>query len=201
MRNRFLKKLLNNEIDVSKDEEYLIEQYERKKELIMANLERTINEIEKSNLYKSKSYVKSIAASLILTTAIGFGSFVSPTAIYAAEQKVEEKTGYKKEGWEVPDVKSAKYLGSKQKDKISEIPGKETLLKGYKSKDGTYFNTLEYKGKIYGYQLDINGKAPMEYSLRDSNGDGKMDIKVIAQGKGETAQWLLNLYEKEKVAK
>jgi len=122
--------------------------------------------------------VAAVVSGIAIATTLGLAKLV----------KAEE---FNSNGWPIPNISNAKFLGQKQKDIISEIPGKETLLKGYKSPDGTYFNTLEYNGRIYGFYVDTNGKMPMEYMLMDMEGNGNFDRKAEAKGSGTTPEWLL----------
>ena len=109
---------------------------------------------------------------------MGIGSklalFASGVALSAqlGLAKIVQAEEYNPNGWPVPNISEAKLLGQKKKDIIAEIPGKETLLKGYKSPDGTFFNTLEYNGHLFGFYIDTNGKPPMEYTVLDQDGDG-----------------------------
>ena len=70
-------------------------------------------------------------------------------------------------GWPTPDIASAKFIREVKEDIITEIPGKETLQTIYKTPEGTYFNSLSVKGRIYGFFVDTDGESPMEYMLID----------------------------------
>ena len=94
-------------------------------------------------------------------------------------------------GWPVPDVANAKAFGCKMKDVISGIPGKETELCIYQAADGTYFNSLRIKDRIYGYYVDTNGAPPMEYVLFDDTGDRNFDYKNAAKGRSATPKWII----------
>ena len=63
-------------------------------------------------------------------------------------------------------------------DRTREIPGKETILKGYRKGDGTYFMTYEIEGRVFGVEVDTNGGAPFEYSIMDTDGDGRFESKI-----------------------
>ncbi len=100
---------------------------------------------------------------------------------YVGIAKIANAEEYNPKGFKTPDVKSARFIREKQKDIIDEIPGKETTLKVYKTKEGTYFNTLSIDGKLYGFYIDTDGKPPMEYTLADQKGDGVFRHKYIKE--------------------
>ena len=123
-----------------------------------------------------------VVISLVCATHLGL-------ARLASAEEINPK------GWPIPDISSARFYKHKMVDAISEIPGAETRLGTYKSKGGTYFNTLEImidgKWKLYGFYVDTDGKPPMEYTLIDGDGDGKFERKNIEGGGTETPSWLL----------
>ncbi len=81
-------------------------------------------------------------------------------------------------GWKFPNVVTAAKAKISVSDRSRDIPGKETILKGYRKWDGTFFQTYEIEGRIFGVEIDTDGKAPFEYSLMDADGDGKFETKI-----------------------
>ncbi len=96
-------------------------------------------------------------------------------------------------GFPAPNITKAKTYGTLKKDIISEIPGKETTVTGYTNPDGTFFNTLEYKGHLFGFYVDTNGKMPLEYTLLDLDGDGKFEYKSSKEGENPSPQYIMNM--------
>ncbi len=82
------------------------------------------------------------------------------------------------EGWKFPNIVTSAKEIIRVSDRTREIPGKETILKGYRKWDGTYFRTYEIEGRIFGVEIDTDGKPPFEYSLMDTDGDGKFETKI-----------------------
>src|SRR6058998_2736937 len=81
------------------------------------------------------------------------------------------------QGWRFPNT----YTSAKEMIRVSDrtplIPGKETILKGYRKMDGTHFMTFEFEGRVFGVLVDTDGKPPFEYSIMDTDGDGKFESK------------------------
>lgn len=82
------------------------------------------------------------------------------------------------QGWKFPNVVTAAKKSIKVSDRTPEIPGKETMLKGYLRGDGTGFQTYEIEGRIFGAEIDTDGKPPFEYSILDTDGDGKFESRI-----------------------
>jgi len=83
-------------------------------------------------------------------------------------------------------------------DETSLIPGKETLLKGYRKADGTFFLTFEIEGRVFGVEVDTDGKPAVRVrdhgcrrrrQVRDEDrpGEGSND-------KGYVPQWVVDYY-------
>lgn len=120
---------------------------------------------------------------LVLSAAVGTAIAISISHAKAAEIRPE--------GWPVPDVRTATFLKERRADLISELPGKETVQRAYRTADGTYFNTLSVGGRLYGYYVDTDGRAPMEYMLVDYDNDSKFEFKTNATGSIETPDYLI----------
>lgn len=102
------------------------------------------------------------------------------------------------QGWIFPNIVTAAKEMIRVSDRTPLIPGKETILKGYRKMDGTHFMTFEIEGRVFGVQIDTNGKPPFEYGIMDTDGDGKFETKII-EGKenrdqGYVPQWVIDYY-------
>lgn len=101
-------------------------------------------------------------------------------------------------GWRFPNVVTAAKEAIRVSDRTPLIEGKETLLKGYRKADGTRFMTYEIEGRVFGVEIDTDGKPPFEYSILDTNGDGKYETKIPhVKGNKDRAyvpQWVIDHY-------
>jgi hypothetical protein len=102
------------------------------------------------------------------------------------------------QGWRFPNIVTSAKEIIRVSDRTPLIPGKETLLKGYRKMDGTHFMTFEIEGRVFGVQIDTNGKPPFEFSIMDTDGDGKFETKIV-EGKdnkdqGYVPQWMVDYY-------
>ena len=79
---------------------------------------------------------------------------------------------YKKEGWPIPDLTGSKFLGERNANILSDVPGNESIESGYRTRDGNYVHQVKFKGKTFGYFIDINKNYPLEETILDDNGDG-----------------------------
>src|SRR6058998_1133116 len=102
------------------------------------------------------------------------------------------------QGWKFPNIITAAKEMIKVSDRTPLIPGKETILKGYSKADGTHFMTYEIEGRVYGVQIDTNGKFPFEYGIMDTDGDGVFETKLIPgkddKDQGYVPQWVIDYY-------
>ena len=102
------------------------------------------------------------------------------------------------QGWKFPNIMTAEKGMIRPSDRTPLIPGKETLLKGYKKADGTFFMTYEIEGRVFGVQVDTDGKPPFEYGLMDTDGDGVFETKIVPEkgGKdqGYVPMWVIDYY-------
>jgi hypothetical protein len=101
-------------------------------------------------------------------------------------------------GWKFPNIVTSAKEIIRISDRTREIPGKETILKGYRKWDGTFFRTYEVEGKIFGVEIDTDGKPPFEYSLMDADGDGRFETKIPHskdnKDKAYVPQWIVDHY-------
>jgi hypothetical protein len=102
------------------------------------------------------------------------------------------------QGWRFPNIVTSAKEIIKVSDRTPLIPGKETLLKGYRKMDGTHFMTFEIEGRVFGAQIDTDGKPPFEFGIMDTDGDGKFETKIV-EGKdnkdqGYVPQWVVDYY-------
>ena len=86
---------------------------------------------------------------------------------------------YNPMGWKFPNIITAAKEAIHVTDRTPVIPGKETLNKGYRRTNGTRCMTYEIEGKIFGVEIDEDGKPPFEYGIMDADGDGKFETKIV----------------------
>jgi hypothetical protein len=103
---------------------------------------------------------------------LALAAWLAPAAPARAEILINPQ------GWKFPNIVTAAKESIKVSDRTPQIPGKETILKGYRKPDGTYFQTYEIEGRVFGVEIDTDGKPPFEYSLLDADGDGKFETKI-----------------------
>ena len=101
--------------------------------------------------------------------------------------EIQTQAPYKTNKELLEALKGAKYLGTRIKDKFSELPGKDAILKGYRLGNKT-ITTYEFKenNRIYAFATKENGKFRW---YPDRNGDGyfedeeeKADIQLQKYG-------------------
>ncbi len=101
-------------------------------------------------------------------------------------------------GWKFPNIITAAKEMIHPSDRTPLIPGKETLIKGYRKADGTHFMTYEIEGRVFGVQIDTDGKPPFEYGIMDTDGDGIFETKIIpdknTKDQGYVPQWVIDYY-------
>lgn len=102
------------------------------------------------------------------------------------------------QGWKFPNIITSAKEIIRVSDRTPLIPGKETLLKGYRKMDGTRFMTYEIEGRVFGVQIDTDGKPPFEFSILDTDGDGKFETKIIekndSKDRAYVPQWVIDYY-------
>jgi hypothetical protein len=102
------------------------------------------------------------------------------------------------QGWRFPNIITSAKEAIQVSDRTPVIPGKETITKGYRRTNGTYFMTYEIEGKIFGVEIDEDGKPPFEFSIMDADGDGKFETKIPhTKGNKDRAyvpQWAIDHY-------
>jgi len=101
-------------------------------------------------------------------------------------------------GWKFPNIITSAKEMIRVSDRTPLIPGKETILKGYRRADGTRFMTYEIEGRVFGVQIDTDGKFPFEYSIMDTDGDGVFETKILPdkdnKDRGYVPQWVVDYY-------
>ncbi|HEV8703167.1 MAG TPA: hypothetical protein VGV60_18000 [Candidatus Polarisedimenticolia bacterium] len=102
------------------------------------------------------------------------------------------------QGWRFPNIVTSAKEMIRVSDRTPLIAGKETLLKGYRKMDGTHFMTFEIEGRVFGVLVDTDGKPPFEYSIMDTDGDGKFETKFNSRpeskDQGYVPQWIVDYY-------
>jgi hypothetical protein len=102
------------------------------------------------------------------------------------------------QGWRFPNIITASKEAIQVTDRTPIIPGKETVNRGYRKADGTAFMTYEIEGRVFGVEIDTDGKPPFEYSIMDTDGDGKFETMIV-HGKDNkdhayVPQWVIDYY-------
>jgi hypothetical protein len=101
-------------------------------------------------------------------------------------------------GWRFPNIVTSAKEAINVTDRTAQIPGKETINKGYRRGDGTFFMTYEIEGKIFGAEIDEDGKPPFEYSIMDADGDGKFESMIRHtpdnKDRAYVPQWVIDYY-------
>ena len=115
-----------------------------------------------------------------------------------AAPRVHAEIQINPQGWKFPNIVTSAKEIIRVSDRTPLIPGKETLLKGYRKMDGTHFMTFEIEGRVFGVQIDTDGKPPFEFGIMDTDGDGKFETKIL-EGKdnrdqGYVPQWVVDYY-------
>ena len=125
-----------------------------------------------------------------ISAALVGALFAAPPA--RAEIKVNPQ------GWKFPNTMTAAKEIIRVSDRTPQIEGKETILKGYRKADGTHFLTFEIEGRVFGVQIDTDGKPPFEYGIMDTDGDGKFETKITwekgSKDQAYVPQWVINYY-------
>ena len=145
---------------------------------------------------KQRTGIWKIATAYAMATMIGFGVATGSYAagegisfgggnVYAEEVQTQAPYKTKKELLEI--LKRIKYLGTRTVDKFSELPGKDTILKGYRLGNKT-ITTYEFKknNRIYAFATKENGKFRW-YPDRTNDGyfeaeEEKADIQLEKYG-------------------
>ena len=129
---------------------------------------------------------------------IAAGGALTAALLLAPRAQAEIKIN--PQGWRFPNIVTSAKEAIKVTDRTPIIPGRETINRGYRKADGTYFMTFEIEGKIYGVEIDEDGKPPFEYSILDTDGDGKFETMIVnAPGNKDRAyvpQWVIDYYFK-----
>jgi len=126
--------------------------------------------------------------------------FAALLAGFAAASAARAEILYNPAGWKFPNIITAAKEAIHVTDRTTEIPGKETLNKGYRRTNGTHVMTYEIEGKIFGVDIDEDGKPPFEFGIMDADGDGKFETKILyAKGNKDhfyVPAWVIDNYFK-----
>ena len=127
---------------------------------------------------------------------LGVGAAVACALLAVSPVRAELKIN--PQGWRFPNTMTAAKEIIRVTDQTPQIAGKETILKGYRKMDGTHFMTFEIEGRVYGVQMDTDGKPPFEYGIMDTDGDGKFETKIIwesgSKDQAYVPQWVIDYY-------
>ncbi|MFQ6110528.1 MAG: hypothetical protein ACE5LX_00710 [Nitrospinota bacterium] len=87
-------------------------------------------------------------------------------------------------GYPLPNIYSSKFLGLIRRDLTERIHGPETIFKQYEDVWGFQFETFSIRGKILGYNLDLDGRFPYDITLFDLDCDGVFETKYDPETHG-----------------
>ena len=132
------------------------------------------------------------------TIATGAALAVASALIFAFALPALADVQINAHGWKFPNILVAAKEAIRLSDQTPLIPGKETIVKGYRKADGTHFRTYEIEGRVFGVEFDTDGKPPFEYGIMDTDGDGKFETKIIYgpnnRDHGYVPQWVIDYY-------
>ena len=124
--------------------------------------------------------------------ALALGVLVSSPPALRAEIKINPA------GWRFPNIVTAEKEHIMVTDRTPVIPGKETINRAYRKADGTHFMTYEIEGKVFGVEIDEDGKPPFEYSIMDTDGDGKFETMIRYskdnKDRAYVPRWIIDYY-------
>src|SRR5262245_23579006 len=123
---------------------------------------------------------------------LGVSAALAGALLVASPARAEIKIN--PQGWKFPNLVTAAKEIIRVSDRTPQIEGKETILKGYRKPDGTHFLTFEIEGRVFGVQIDTDGKPPFEYGLMDTDGDAKFETKITPKDQGYVPQWVIDYY-------
>ncbi|MDA1001308.1 MAG: hypothetical protein O2807_12440 [bacterium] len=97
---------------------------------------------------------------------------------WAASAGSEKSIEVNVDGYPVPVMARAKFLGWVRRDLTDRIPGKETLFKQYADEWGFAFEVLSINNVVFAINLDTDGRYPYDITLMDTNCDGIFETKI-----------------------
>jgi hypothetical protein len=101
-------------------------------------------------------------------------------------------------GWRFPNIVTAEKEHIMVTDRTPVIPGKETINRAYRRIDGSHFMTYEIEGRVFGVEIDEDGKPPFEYSIMDTDGDGKFETMIRYskdnKDRAYVPRWVIDYY-------
>jgi hypothetical protein len=138
----------------------------------LSHLEHTADEVQdraKAGLVPTLAMwgFSALAATYVSLFGLPTGKDAQYLNLPVAEAQAEE-------GMRLPDLSGAKYLGEKHKDRINEISGKDTILRGYRLGNITVTTYELHNGKVYGFLVSENGSKQWYW---DNNNDGIFEQK------------------------
>ncbi len=136
--------------------------------------------------------------------SVGIHNLVGTQPVYAADKKntrvadaapisKPSGSGVEKVAYQPPNTKAASYMNSIKADVLKGIPGKETTIAYFKQSDGSIIAELSVQNtkgikRVYGFNVDTNGKPPFEYTLLDVEGNGK--FQRFDLGDNRVSDWI-----------
>jgi hypothetical protein len=95
-------------------------------------------------------------------------------------------------GFAVPDVAQAEYLGYIRWDYTEKVAGAESLVRLYRTAEGMEFRSVSTNGRIWLYSIQ-DGSAPQSrFHLADANGDGLFEARFMGAEKVPVPYWVLS---------
>lgn len=115
----------------------------------------------------------------ILILAVGF-SFIDASrhTARAASAGSGKSLEVNIDGYPVPVMGRAKFLGWIRRDLTERVPGKETLFKQYVDEWGFAFETLSINNVVFAINMDTDARYPYDITLLDTNCDGLFETKL-----------------------
>ena len=84
--------------------------------------------------------------------------------------RAEQVGEYKAEGWPVPDVEGLEKIRDLTFDRDKSVPGKETRVEIFLTKEGGRIARLSSFGNIFAYGYDTDMKRPVLWEIVDIDG-------------------------------
>lgn len=95
-------------------------------------------------------------------------------------------------GFPVPDVAQAEYLGYIRWDYTQRVAGAESLVRLYRTAEGMEFRSVSTSGRIWLYSIQGGSTPQSHFHLADENGDGLFEARFMGAEKVPVPYWVLS---------